>query len=216
MGLLDRAKNRLERDNSGGWDKDYKKYIRKSVLDRILPLPIGERNVALSYRRYHFPEHVIKNVNYKYGLTDYLEAKADANSLEPSHVLYGLAHIMSIYEMDLGLRVEFSSIKDWKGIEPEDKEFTISFIPVIYIYRRYSRGYSSHGLSKDRTPPALTYIDESGIHYEEPGFVHVKKRTIYLRPKFAWPKKIYLGIQGKAVTDFGYGTGWTDEAAYQG
>lgn len=216
MGIFDKAKDRLERDNSGGWDRDYIKYIRKSILDRIIEIPLQERCISLSYRRYHLPAHVIKNINYQLGLDSLNNLPKDA-ILPENHPLSGAQKIAFLYKLKIGLKLEISSVKDWENLNPDEREFTLSFLPIAYHYKRFEGAYNfGGGLSRDSVPPSLVIFDNKGIYEEKPEFMKIKKQMIYFRPEVDWPKKFYMGIQGLRIQDLGFGNDWQDEAAYNG
>jgi len=214
MGIFDKLIKRIGRDNSGGWDQDYKKYIRKSIMDQILPTPIGKKSFALSHRRYHFPLHVLKNLNYKFGLISDTGGIPEISAIKPSHTLYGILQILEVYDLKFGLLVKFDSIKDWEGLNLKDREFTISFRPVGYNYTLIGEAINSTRYSRASRPPRFIYVDENGIHEEGPEFLHVKKQDIFLPANFQWPQTFSLRIQGNSPKDFGYGRDWTNESAY--
>ena len=216
MRIFDRVKKRFERDNSGGWDQYYKKYIRTSILDRILQIPISDKTIALSHRRYKFPSNVLKNLYYKYGIIEDTGALPEISTLDSSHPLYGISQILSMYDMKFGLMITFDSIKNWEGLEKEEREFTVSFSPIGYDYKQFKNAFYSNGYSRSSSPPKFIYFDESGIHAEGPEFLHVKKQDIYIRTSFTWPKTFSLRIQGNSPADFGYGLDWTNDSAYNG
>jgi len=216
MGIFDRAKDRIERDNSGGWDRNYKKYVRKSKLDRIFEIPLKEKCLSLSYRRYNFPAFVIKNVNYQIGF-DMSSDEFKNGSLPQNHTLFGLRSLAILYNLDIGLLLEVDSIKDWENLDPNNREFTLSFSLIAYRYRRFRPAYNhGAGISSESIPPRLTYISRRGIFEETPVFMKVKKEKIYLSPETDWPDKFYLPIQGLSIKDLGFGFDWQDEAAYTG
>lgn len=207
MGFLKSVKDRIERDNSGGWGKDYENFYSKSLCDRVFSLPLimddRHKNVALSGRIYRLPTQFKKNA-IDHLLGGHSSPHADEqssgthNDLHANHVA-----ITGLFDLKIGFLLTAS----WsRGASSKLKEFIkydLIFEPILYNFTGHSISLSYESNRFDRAP-SFTFYRQHAFYHESTGSMKMRKSQVNLEAKFDTKIGFSEKIQGVPLGEIGF------------
>jgi|APSaa5957512622_1039677.scaffolds.fasta_scaffold46145_2 hypothetical protein len=206
MGFLKSVKDRIERENSGGWGKDYENFYSKSLCDRVfsLPLTMDDRykNVALSGRIYELPTQFQKNAISHLFSGNSSSNTDELSSRTPNDLLADHRALTELFDLKIGLLLTVH----WDRASTNRRElieYDMIFEPILYNFTKHWIAGNYESNRYDRKPYFIFYRQHA-FFYEQPGSMKMSKMHVSIEAKFDTKIRFGEKIQGTPLGEIGF------------